>query len=90
LPQTAGDPPEQIRGLLGEDQRARAGARVAQAGDDDPAAAVLDGADRDLVARLPEIELADLARPVDGALEAPRRRDDRPDLAQGDCPIFCV
>ena len=49
LPQTAGDAPEQIRRLLGEDQRARAGARVAQTRDDHPAAAVLDPADRQRV-----------------------------------------
>ena len=60
-------------GLLGEDQRAGARARVAQARDHDPAAARLAVADRDLARRLPQIELADLARPIDRALKRPRR-----------------
>ena len=82
-PQTAADPEQQIRRLLGEDQRAGAGARVAQARDHDPALAGLAVPDRDLAARLPEIELADLARPIDRALKRPRRRrEQRPHLAQ--------
>ena len=62
LPEAAPDPGQQIRRLLGEDQRAGAGARVAQARDDDIALARLAVADRDLVLGLPDIELADLAR----------------------------
>ena len=47
-PQAAPDAEQQLRRLLGEDQRAGAGARVAQARDDDPALAGLAMADRDL------------------------------------------
>jgi hypothetical protein len=39
-------------------------------------------ADRDLGARLPQIELADLRRPIDGALKRPGRGEQRADLAQ--------
>jgi hypothetical protein len=39
-------------------------------------------ADRDLGARLPQIELADLRRPIDSALKRPGRREQRADLAQ--------
>jgi hypothetical protein len=40
-------------------------------------------ADGHLVARLPDIELNQLARPIGGALKGPgRRRKQRPDLAQ--------
>ena len=42
-------------------------------GGDHPAAAGLAVADRDLLTRLPEVELEQLAGPVDGALEGPRR-----------------
>ena len=81
--QAARDPGQQILGLLGEHQHAGAGARVAQARDDHPAPARLAVTDRDLRPRLPDIELADLARPVDGALKRPaRRREQRPNLAQ--------
>src|SRR4051812_43488243 len=81
-PQTAPNPRQQLRRLLGEDQRPRAGTRIAEARDDDPPAARLPKADRDLRRRLPQIELADLPRPIDGALIGPRRREQRPDLAQ--------
>ena len=46
--QAAGDPGQQILGLRGEHQHAGAGARVAQARDDDPAAAGLAVPDRHL------------------------------------------
>jgi len=39
-------------------------------------------ADRDLRARASEVELADLAGPIDGPLIAPGRREQRPDVAQ--------
>jgi hypothetical protein len=39
-------------------------------------------ADRDLLARLPEVELADLPGPVDGALVGAPGGEVRPDLAQ--------
>ncbi len=81
--ETAPDPVQQVGRLLGEDEAAGAGARVGQAGDDDVAAAGLAAIDRDLLRRLPEIELAQLARPVGRALVGPRRRSkQRPDLAQ--------
>jgi hypothetical protein len=38
--------------------------------------------DRDLRARLPEIELQQLAGPIDGALIGPAALKQRPDLAQ--------
>jgi hypothetical protein len=82
-PQALGDAPEQIVGLLGEHQGAGATARVAQAANHHPAAATLAVADRDRRRRLPEVELADLARAVEGALEGPgRRREQRTDLTQ--------
>jgi hypothetical protein len=39
-------------------------------------------ADRDLGPRLPDVELADLAGPIDRALKRPRRDEQRPDFAQ--------
>jgi hypothetical protein len=81
--QAAGDPGQQIMRLTREDQDAGTGAREAQAGDDHPAAAHLPVADRDRLARLPEIELTDLARPIDRPLKRSGRwREQRPDLAQ--------
>jgi hypothetical protein len=70
-PQAAPDPEQQLRDLLGEDQRAGTGARVAQARDDDPRPPGLALADRDLGLGLPEIELADLSRPIDRAPISP-------------------
>src|SRR5215213_1463607 len=82
-PQTARDADQQVRRLLGEHQRARARARVAQACDDDPCPPGLAVPDRDLPPRLPEIELADLARAINRALKRPRRRrEQRADFAQ--------
>src|SRR5712691_6056262 len=46
-PQAASDPPEQIRCLLGEHQRAGARARVAQAPNHHPGTALLEMPDRD-------------------------------------------
>src|SRR5215208_1715854 len=58
-------------------------ARVAQACDDDPCPPGLAVPDRDLPPRLPEIELADLARAINRALKRPRRRrEQRADFAQ--------
>src|SRR5215207_4481381 len=82
-PQAAGDAPEDVLGLLAEDERPGADARVAQAGHHHQAAALLAVADRDRAARLPEVELTDLARPIEGALEGPRGRgEQRAHLAQ--------
>ncbi len=81
-PQTPPDAPQQLRRLLGEHHGAGAGARVAQARHDDPAAAGLAMTDRDLVLGLPQIELADLPRPVDRPLKRPRCLKERADLPQ--------
>jgi hypothetical protein len=82
-PQTARDAPEQLGCLFGEHERPGARARVAQARDDDPAATLLEMPDRDRRGRLPEIELADLPRPIGSPLEgARRRREQCPHLAQ--------
>ena len=67
-PQAADHAEQHVGCLLREDERAGARARVAEAGDDDPRAAGLAVADRHLGRGLPEVELADLPRPVDGAL----------------------
>ena len=81
--QAPGDAREQVLGLRREHQNAGARAREAQTGDDNPAAAALTVPDRDLGARLPDVELANLARPIDRPLKRPRRRrKQRPDLAQ--------
>jgi hypothetical protein len=82
LPQAAANPGQQLRLLLAEHQRAGAGARVAQARNDDPARASLAMTDRHLELGLPDVELADLARPIDRALRRPRRAKQRPHLAQ--------
>jgi hypothetical protein len=69
--------------LLREDERAGEGARVGQAAGDDVAAPGLAIADRDLRARLAEVELRELAGAVARALEAAwRRQEARPQLAQ--------
>src|SRR4051812_48556184 len=79
--QAAGDPGQQILGLRREHEHARTGARVAQTRNDNPAATRLAMTDRNLRARSPDIELADLARPIDRALKRPARRgEQRPDL----------
>ena len=81
-PQAASDAPQQIRCLLGEHQRARTRSRIAKAGNDDVALACLTMADRDLTLRLPQIELADLPRPINSALERALRREQRAHLTQ--------
>ncbi len=65
---------QQVGRLLREHQRGGAGARVRQATNHDVAAPHLPGADRDLPARLPQVELAERPRPIRGALEAARPR----------------
>jgi hypothetical protein len=80
--QTAPNPEQQLGRLRGEDQRRGAGAGVPQARRHHPAAARVAMADRDLRRRLPQIELADLPRSIDGALTRSRRREQRPHLAQ--------
>src|ERR1700685_2662978 len=81
-PQALSDAPEQIRCLLGEHQRTRTDPRIAKTGNNDGGLACLTMADRDLTLRLPQIELADLPRPIDGALERALRREQRPHLTQ--------
>jgi hypothetical protein len=83
LDQTRANPVQQIGRLLREHQRAGTGARVRQTANNDVAAPRLPGTDRNLPRRLPQIELAERARPVRGALERARpRQKQRPHLAQ--------
>ena len=80
---TARDTGEQILGSRREDQHPGAGSAIAQARDHDIAAAGLAVTDRHLLARLPDVELADLPGPPDRPPERPRRRrEQRPHLAQ--------
>src|SRR3954462_8046925 len=79
----AAHPERDIRELLREHQRAGERAREGQLTRDDVAAARLAPPDRDLRARLTEIELRQLARAITRALKAARRRNKpRPQLAQ--------
>jgi hypothetical protein len=81
--QAAAHPERDIRELLRKHQRAGERARVGQLTGHDIAAAGLATADRDLRARLAQIELRQLPRPITGALEAARRRQKpRPQLTQ--------
>src|SRR5581483_8448307 len=81
--EAAADPVQKVGRLLREHQRPRTGARVRQTPNDDIAASRLAGADRDLPARLPEIELVERAWPIRGALKGARpRQKQRPHLAQ--------
>jgi hypothetical protein len=80
--QAAAHPPEQVDRLLREDECTRAKARVAERRQDDVADPRLAVTDRDRPRRLPEIELADLPRPVAPALVGARRREEGPHLAQ--------
>jgi hypothetical protein len=82
LPKAASDPGQQILGLLAEDQGAGAGTRVTQACNDHEPRPRLPMPDRHLRARLPNIKLADLARPVDRPLRRPGGLEQRPDLPQ--------
>jgi hypothetical protein len=82
-PKAARHPESDVGELLREDERADKGARVGQLAGDDPAAACLAEADRDLRARLHEVELGQLAGAVARALEAARRRQKaRPQFPQ--------
>ena len=64
LRQARTDPAQQIGRLLREDQRPSANTRIGQAANHDIAASRLAGADRDLLAWLPRVELAERARPI--------------------------
>jgi hypothetical protein len=76
-------PKANVRELLREHQRTGEGARVGQLAGHDVAATGLAVADRDLAARLAEVELRQLAGAVAGALKAARRRQKAgPQLAQ--------
>jgi hypothetical protein len=82
-PKAARHPESDVGELLREDERADKGARVGQLAGDDPAAACLAEADRDLRARLHEVELGQLAGAVARTLEAARRRQKaRPQFPQ--------
>src|SRR6202007_1022832 len=61
---------------------AGAGARIAQAGDDDITLAQLAVADGDGGTRLPQVPLADLAGAIDGALKGALGQKQRAHLAQ--------
>ena len=80
-PQRATQPPEHIRRLLREHQRARNHARPAQLDGHHVAAAGLPVADRDRLARLPQIALHQLPGPIDRALERAPHQEPRPHLA---------
>lgn len=66
LRQAAAHAPEDVGRLLGEDQRPGAGSRAAQGAGDNPAPAGLTVANRDLLLRLPEVELADWSSSTSG------------------------
>ena len=80
-PQAPADTPQDVRRLLAEDQRASDHARPAQLGGHHPPAPGLAVTDRHQLARLPQIALDQLPRPIDGPLE--RATDPEPwtDLA---------
>src|SRR6266536_2853735 len=80
---TVADPVEQVGRLLREHQRAGAGTRERETTDDDVAAPRLAAPNRDLAARLPNVELAERAWTIRRALERARpRQKQRPHLAQ--------
>jgi len=80
LAQAAGHAPSQIGGSLRKDQGASTNPGVAKATNHDVTLAGLGVTDRDLLARTPNIELANLTRGVGGALKSPRREVGRPQL----------
>lgn len=72
--QAAVHAPGDVAELFAEDQSAGEGSRVGELGGEDVAGAGLSPADRDLAAGLGQIELAELAGAVVGALKAARCR----------------
>jgi hypothetical protein len=79
----AAHPERDVTELLREHQRPGKRTRVRQLARHEIAAPRLTPADRDLAARLTQIELRQLARPITRALKAARRRQKpRPQLAQ--------
>jgi hypothetical protein len=81
-PQTACDAPQHIGGFFTEDKRTSADSGISEACNDHPGPAGLAVANRHMLRGLPQIELTDLPRPIDGALICPACRKQRPDLAQ--------
>src|SRR5450755_4660235 len=80
-------PPQHVRRLLGEHQRARAEPCIAQHPDNDIPLTRLAVADRDLELRLPQIELDQITRPIHRPLIRPlidKERADLPHVAIGD------
>ena len=75
------DAPEDVRRLLGEDQRAGDHPRPAQLHRHDVPAAQLPVTDRDPLARLPQIALHQLPRPIDRPLKRAPHLEPRTDLA---------
>jgi hypothetical protein len=83
LLEAAPDPVQEVGRFLGEDERAGSNPGVGKAADDHVAAPGLAVANRDLVARLPQVELAEHARAVARALEGARSgQEERAQLAQ--------
>jgi hypothetical protein len=74
--------PHSTSGASFEDQRPRAGARVSEARHDDPCASVLPVTNRHRPAWLPQIPLADIARPIHRPLIHPRPNEHRPHLTE--------
>ena len=71
--QVPGQAPEDVRRLLAEHQRARDRARPAHLAGHHPPATPLPMPDRDMLPRLPQIALHQLARPIDRPLKRPGR-----------------
>ena len=79
-PQAPRQTPQDVRRLLGEDQAAGDHPRPAQLRRHHPAAARLPVPDRDQLARLPQIALHQLTRPIDRPLKRPPHQEPRPNL----------
>jgi hypothetical protein len=80
-PQAAAHAPGNVGPLLGEDQRALNRPRPAQLRGHHPAAPLLMVTDRNRLARLPQIKLAQLPRPINRALIGASHEKPRPHLA---------
>jgi len=77
----AAEPAEHVRRLLREDERPGEDTRPAQLDGHDVAAAGMPVPDRDRFARLPQITLRQLPRPIHGALERAPNQEPGPPLA---------
>ncbi len=79
--EVARQPREDVRRLLAEDQGAGERPRPARLARDDPPTAGLPITDRDVPARLPQIALDQLRRPINRPLERALHQEPRPHLA---------